>query len=94
MVVVLSFILKRFAMKKWILSAAFICCINGWAAAQKITSKAQPKAEQKTPQKGKEAQAVPTKKSGDKIVAQQNVTLAIPKPDLDTLRIPVVKNEQ
>ena len=81
-------------MKKWILSAAFICCINGWAAAQKITSKAQPKAEQKTPQKGKEAQTGNTKKTSDKNAAQQKITLDIPKPHMDTLQVPVVKNEQ
>jgi len=81
-------------MKKWILSAAFICCISGFAAAQKTPSKAVTKTEQKTPQKGKEAKAGNSKQLANNKSQDKAFTLAIPKPNSDTLLVPKVKNEE
>jgi hypothetical protein len=81
-------------MKKWILSAACICCINGFAAAQNNTSKAITKAEQKTPQKGKEVSKGTNKKSSETAHPAKDFAVSIPKPQgTDTAFMPKAKQD-
>jgi exopolysaccharide biosynthesis protein len=81
-------------MKKWILSAACICCINGFAAAQNNTSKAITKTEHKTLKKGKEAKQGTTKKSEETAISQKDFAVTIPKPaGTDSAFMPKAKQE-
>jgi hypothetical protein len=81
-------------MKKWILSAACICCINGMVAAQQNTSKAIPKTEQKTPQKGNEVSKGINKKSSETTHPAKDFAVSIPKPQgTDSAYMPKAKQD-
>jgi len=95
------FFLKTFAMKKYILSAALIICISGFAAAQTSSTKQATKPQEKaTVQKG----VIEKRVSSNKTVLKQessatakndSVKLILPPPSFvaDSLALPKVKNE-
>ena len=92
---------KTFAMKKYILSAALVICISGFAAAQSTSAKQATKPQEKaTIQKG----IIQKKTSSKKTVLKQessasakydSVKLILPPPSFvaDSLALPKVKNE-
>jgi hypothetical protein len=80
---------KRLAMKKWILSAAFIIAISGYAAAQGTPIKTGPKKEEaKTVMKGIEAKEGSSKKISGTVAKDSTLKLQIPNIPPDTLAIP------
>ena len=95
------FFLKTFAMKKYILSAALIIFISGFAAAQSTSTKQATKPQEKaTIQKGVAQKKVSAGKTVLKQESSANakndsVKLVIPPPSVvaDSLALPKVKNE-
>lgn len=95
-----SFLLKTFAMKKYILSAALLIFVSGFAAAQSTSTKQATKPQEKaTIQKG----IIQKKVSSKKTVLKQessasakydSVKLVLPPVSLiaDSLALPKVKN--
>jgi len=95
------FFTKTFAMKKYILSAALIICISGFAAAQTSSQRKATKPQEKaTIQKA----IVQKKGTSNKTVLKQessanakndSVKLILPVPNFfaDSLALPKVKNE-
>jgi len=90
----LSF-LKRFAMKKWILSAAFIIALNSYVAAQSNASKQSKPA--KAVKKGTETKKDTDTKSTVTVQADtssHNAKIKLPAFPIDTVNVPAAKKEQ
>ena len=76
-------------MKKWILSAAFIMAISGYAAAQGTPLKTAPKKEEaKAVKKGLEAKEGSSKKISETEAKDTTLKLQIPNIPPDTLAVP------
>ncbi|HEU0109263.1 MAG TPA: hypothetical protein VFQ73_00240 [Flavisolibacter sp.] len=83
-------------MKKWILSAAFLLALSGFATAQTTSGKSSPAQKTQKPVKKGTAikkvsdQSYPAKKETEAKI----VKLVIALPAVDTLSVPQGKNEE